>query len=66
MKTNESGLDRVIRAIVGIVLFVLYFTSVISGTLGIILLVVGAILIVTSLVGFCPLYAILKIHTNKA
>ena len=66
MKTNESGLDRVIRAIVGIVLFVLYFTGVISGTLGIILLVVGAILIITSLVGFCPLYAILKIHTNKA
>ena len=66
MKTNESGLDRVIRAIVGIVLFVLYFTGVISGTLGIILLVIGAILIVTSLVGFCPLYAVLKIRTNKS
>ena len=66
MKTNESGLDRVIRTIVGIVLFVLYFTGVISGTLGIILLVIGAILIVTSLVGFCPIYAILKIHTNKS
>jgi hypothetical protein len=66
MKKNESNLDRVIRAVVGIVLFVLYFTGVVSGTLGIILLVVGAILVITSAIGFCPLYALLKIRTNKS
>jgi hypothetical protein len=66
MKTNESGLDRVIRIVLGIVLFVLYFTGVVSGTLGIISLVVGAVLVITGLVGFCPLYALLKFRTNKS
>jgi hypothetical protein len=66
MKSNESGADRVIRVIVGIVLFVLYFTGIMSGTLGIILLAVGAILVLTGLIGFCPLYALLKIRTNKS
>jgi len=66
MKTNESGLDRVVRIVLGIVLFVLYFTGVASGTLGIILLIVGAILLLTGIAGFCPLYALLKIRTNKS
>ena len=65
MKTNESGLDRVIRIVLGIVLFVLYFTGVVSSTLGIISLVIGAVLVITGLVGFCPLYALLKFRTNK-
>jgi len=66
MKTNESGLDRVVRIVLGIVLFVLYFTGVASGTVGIILLIVGAILLLTGIAGFCPLYALLKIRTNKS
>lgn len=65
MKVNESGLDRVIRVIVGIALIVLYLFGVLSGTLGIVLTVVGAILLITGLVGFCPLYALLKIQTSK-
>ena len=66
MKTNESGLDRILRAIAGIVLLVLYFTGTVTGGLGIVLVVVGAVLVVTGVVGFCPLYALLKIRTNKA
>ncbi|MHC1740597.1 MAG: DUF2892 domain-containing protein [Anaerolineaceae bacterium] len=66
MKVNESGLDRVIRIVLGVVLFVLYFAGVVSGTLGIISLIVGAILVITGVVGFCPLYALLKIRTNKS
>jgi hypothetical protein len=66
MKANESGLDRVVRIVLGIVLFVLYFTGILSGTSGIISLIVGAILFITGAVGFCPLYALLKIRTNKS
>lgn len=66
MKKNESGLDRVIRVIAGIALLVLFFTNVIGGTLGIVLAVVGGILILTGAVGFCPLYALLKIRTNHS
>jgi len=66
MKTNESGVDRVIRVVLGIVLLALYFMGVVTGGLGIVLIVIGAIALLTGVVGFCPLYALLKIHTNKA
>jgi uncharacterized membrane protein len=66
MKKNESGLDRVIRVIAGLALLVLVFTNVIGGTLGIVLAIIGGILIVTGAIGFCPLYALLKLRTNKS
>jgi hypothetical protein len=66
MKTNESVLDRIIRVIVGIVFLALYFTGTVTGTLGIVLIVLGAVLLLTGVVGFCPLYKLLKINTNKA
>jgi hypothetical protein len=66
MKTNESGLDRIIRAIVGIVLLALYFTGAVTGGLGIVLLVLSAVALLTAAVGVCPLYALLKIGTKKA
>lgn len=66
MKTNESSLDRIIRVIVGIVLLALFFTNTVAGTLGIVFVILGAILLLTGLIGFCPLYALLKIRTNKA
>jgi len=66
MKTNESGLDRIIRVIAGIVLLALYFLGTVTGVLGIVFIVVGAILLLTGLVGFCPLYALLKFRTNKS
>jgi hypothetical protein len=66
MKNNESNLDRIIRIVLGIVLFVLYFTGAVTGTLGIVAAVLAAILIITGLAGFCPLYALLKISTKKS
>jgi hypothetical protein len=59
-------MDRIIRSIVGIVLLALYFTSTVTGGLGIIFIILGAVLLVTGVVGFCPLYRLLKINTNKA
>lgn len=66
MKTNESNLDRIIRVVFAIVLFALYFTNTVTGTLGIVFIVLGALALITGVVGFCPLYALLKIRTNKA
>jgi hypothetical protein len=65
MKLNESGLDRIIRVVVGIVLLALYFTGSVAGGLGILFVVLGAVLLITGAIGFCPLYALLKIRTNK-
>lgn len=63
MKLNMGGADRIIRALIAVAIAVLYFTNVITGTLGIVLLVVGAVFLLTSIVGFCPLYAPFGIST---
>lgn len=65
-KANESGLDRVIRVLVGLVLLYLGLGGVVAGTVGVVLAVLGGVLLLTGLAGFCPLYALLKIRTNKA
>jgi hypothetical protein len=44
---------------------VLYFTKVIPGTLGIVLLALAGIFVLTSLISFCPLYAPFGINTCK-
>ena len=66
MKANESSLDRIIRLVFAIVSFVLYFTGVVGGTLGIVTLAIGVVLLLTALIGFCPLYALLKVSTKKS
>jgi len=64
MKLNESNIDRVIRAVVGVVLLYLGL-AVLSGTLAIVMDVLGVVLLATGAVGFCPLYAMLKLSTKK-
>lgn len=65
MKTNESGLDRLVRVVIGVILLGLFAFGVVSGTLGVIFVVVGAVALITGVVGFCPLYSLLKIQTKK-
>jgi hypothetical protein len=66
MKSNESNLDRIIRVIFGIVLLALYFAMPALSGWGIVFIVLGAVALLTGVVGFCPLYALLKINTNKS
>jgi hypothetical protein len=63
MKTNMGIIDRVIRIVVALVFVGLYFASVITGTLAIVLLVLACVFTLTSLIGFCPLYWPLGIST---
>lgn len=56
MKVNMGGIDRILRVVVAVVIAVLFFTKVITGTLGIVLLVAAGIFLLTSLIGTCPLY----------
>jgi hypothetical protein len=65
MKRNMSNLDRIIRVIVAAVFAYLYFGGVVTGALGIILVVLGGVFLLTSLVAFCPLYLPFKISTHK-
>ncbi len=65
MKLNESYVDRIIRAVTGVVLLYLGFGGALAGGLAIVADVVGLVLLVTGAVGFCPLYAIIKFSTLK-
>jgi hypothetical protein len=65
MKQNESMIDRGIRVGIGIVILVLGFSGVVSGTLGSVFKVLGFVPILTGLIGFCPLYSLFKFQTNR-
>jgi hypothetical protein len=65
MKKNMGGVDKVVRILAAVVVLVLYFTSVISGTLAIILLILAGILVLTSVIGFCPIYLPFGLSTRK-
>ncbi|MBN2611271.1 MAG: DUF2892 domain-containing protein [Bacteroidales bacterium] len=65
MKKNMGTIDKAVRILIAIVIAILYFTNVISGTLAIVLLIVAGIFILTSFIGFCPLYLPFGINTGK-
>jgi membrane-bound ClpP family serine protease len=65
LKANESGADRLIRIIAGIVLFMLGWGILKNNILGIIFDILGVILFVTGITGFCGLYKLLGISTKK-
>jgi hypothetical protein len=62
MKANMLTSDRAIRLIVAIILGILYFSHVVTGMAGVILLIVGTISLITSFTGFCPLYRLLGLN----
>ena len=61
---NMGKMDRIIRAVLGIIVVVIAFLAV-GGVAQIILWIVGAILILTSAIGFCPLYAPFRFSTKN-
>lgn len=63
MKPNESLLDRSLRAVLGILLIAAWAFGFIQGIWAILLGLLGGVLLVTAIVGFCPLYALLGIRT---
>ena len=65
MKININLTDRIIRVIIAVILSVFYFANIVTGTLGIVLLAASIILLLTSVINFCPIYYILGISTKK-
>ena len=57
--------DRIVRILAAIAFAVLYFTGTVTGTAGLVLLILGAVFLLTSFVSFCPLYAPFGISTCK-
>jgi K+-transporting ATPase A subunit len=63
MKTNMGSMDRMVRMFIAVILGLSAFTGMITGVWAIVAYAVTAIFILTSLVGFCPLYAVFGIST---
>lgn len=69
MKANVGTIDRGLRFILGIVLIALPFVGGMevfaSSTATAVSVIVGAVMLLTSALKFCPLYRILGIQTCK-
>lgn len=63
MKKNMGNTDRLVRFIIALVVVGLYLTNIISGVLGLALLVFAGVFILTGAISFCPLYAPFGINT---
>lgn len=65
MKRNMGKLDRALRVLLALLFVLLYYTDIVSGTLGIILIILGVVFVLTSVIGFCPLYLPFNINTKE-
>jgi hypothetical protein len=63
MKKNMGNTDRVLRVLLAAVFGYLYFAGVVTGTLGVVLAVLGGVFLATSIIGFCPLYSLFGLNT---
>lgn len=63
MKKNMGNIDRIIRVIAAIVFSALYFTGTVTGTVGLVLVILGAVFLATSFISFCPLYTLFGVNT---
>lgn len=63
MKKNMGNADRFIRIFVAVIFAILYLTNTVTGTLGIVFLVIAIIFLLTSFISFCPLYTVIGVKT---
>ncbi|MBL7749789.1 MAG: DUF2892 domain-containing protein [Chitinophagaceae bacterium] len=63
MKKNMGNIDRILRIIIAAVFAYLYFGGIVTGTLGLVLVILGGVFVLTSLVSFCPLYTLVGLNT---
>ncbi|MDH5380782.1 MAG: DUF2892 domain-containing protein [Cyclobacteriaceae bacterium] len=65
MNKNMVSADRIIRLIVSAIFVILYFNDIVTGTVGLVLVIVAGIFTLTSLMGFCPIYGLFGINKKK-
>jgi hypothetical protein len=65
MSKNLGSADRIIRLILAATVAILYFTNIITGTRGVVFMILAAIFVITSFISFCPLYLPFGIKTCK-
>lgn len=63
MTTNVGSFDRILRIVLALVLAGLYFSGTVTGTVGLVLVILGAVFLLTGVLGWCGLYTIFGIST---
>ena len=66
LQINEHPIDRAARIVLGIALLAAGAAGVVTAPMAYVTALVGVIAVVTGVVGFCPLYAILRLSTAPA
>ena len=65
MTVNMASWDRIARLVVAVALILLSAFVLRWNALGILLTVIGVVFILTSLIGWCPLYTVLGFRTKR-
>ncbi len=65
MKKNMGSTDKTVRLVAALVIVILAFAKVITGVWAVVLLILAAVFVITSLVSFCPLYLPFGMNTSK-
>ncbi len=65
MTINMASWDRIVRFVVAVIFGYLFFTKMVSGVVGVVLLIIAIVFLLTSFVGFCPLYKVFNFSTKK-
>jgi hypothetical protein len=66
MKKNMGNIDRGLRILVALVVTILFVTNILTGIPAYILLGLSGVFVLTSLLGFCPLYTLFGFSTCPA
>ncbi|HNP32929.1 MAG TPA: DUF2892 domain-containing protein [Flavobacterium sp.] len=66
MKKNMGITDRLLRIVAAVIVAILYYNNLISGTVAIVLGVLAVVFVLTSFISFCPLYTPFGINTRKS
>lgn len=65
MKQNIASYDRALRTLIAFTVGILYLTNQITGIAAVLLGALAVIFLATSFMGFCPIYAALKVSTKR-
>ncbi|MCB4790855.1 MAG: DUF2892 domain-containing protein [Elusimicrobia bacterium] len=63
MKKNIGSLDRLIRAMLAVIIGILLFKGILTSSIALILGILAVLLLITSAIGFCPLYKLIGISS---
>jgi hypothetical protein len=66
MKRNVGTIDKAVRLVLAAILITLNLTGTVTGTLSIVLWVVTASMLFTSIFSFCPVYTLIGVNTCPA